>query len=402
MANSLLTPSVITKEALAILHQKLNFVTNINTQYDDQYAKSGAKIGNDLKIRLPNEFTVRSGATLSSQDVAEASTTLTVDTQKGVDFTFSSEELTMHIDEFKDRYLEPAMSVLAANIENDALSMINDVSQTVDNQTNGSMSMATVLQAKKKLNDALAPQDTTRTGLLTTQDEVDLVNALKGLFQDSTAIKQQYREGMMGRTGGFDFYENTLLSNITSGSMVAASSAAISDTVTATTATSSLGYNNLTLGAGTLVVGDVFTIATLNRVHPESKDDTGEAMQFVVTEAVAGASVNSVSFSPAITMSGARQNVISTAISGQLIVKLGVASTSIRQSLFFHRDAFAFATADLIMPNDVHFKSRQVLDGISMRIIQQYTISDDAIPGRIDVLYGYKTIREQLAAKVWT
>jgi|TARA_R110000787_G_scaffold139611_2_gene253254 hypothetical protein len=402
MVNTILTPTQVTRAALVILHQKCNFIGRINRQYDSSFAKEGAKIGTDLKIRLPNQYTVRTGAALSTQTTAETSTTLTVSTQKGVDTSFTSVDLTMSLQDFSDRILEPAMSVLAANIENDALSMINDVSQTVDNQTNGSMSMATVLQAKKKLNDALAPQDTTRTGLLTTQDEVDLVNALKGLFQDSTAIKQQYREGMMGRTGGFDFYENTLLSNITSGSMVAASSAAISDTVTATTATSSLGYNNLTLGAGTLVVGDVFTIATLNRVHPESKDDTGEAMQFVVTEAVAGSSINSVSFSPAITMSGARQNVISTAISGKLIVKLGVASTSIRQSLFFHRDAFAFATADLIMPNDVHFKSRQVLDGISMRIIQQYTISDDAIPGRIDVLYGYKTIREQLAAKVWT
>ena len=119
MANTLLSASTITKEALAILHQKLSFVSSINRQYDDQYAQSGAKIGSDLRIRLPNEFTVRTGAALSSQDVVERSTTLTVGTQKGVDFTFSSTELALTIDEFKDRYLEPAMSVLAANVEND-------------------------------------------------------------------------------------------------------------------------------------------------------------------------------------------------------------------------------------------------------------------------------------------
>jgi hypothetical protein len=127
MANTLLTPSVITKEALAILHQKLNFVGSIDRQYDNQYAKSGAKIGNDLKIRLPNEFTVRTGAALSSQDVTESSVTLSVATQKGVDFTFSSEELSMHIDQFKERYIEPAMAVLASNIESDAFSMSKDV-----------------------------------------------------------------------------------------------------------------------------------------------------------------------------------------------------------------------------------------------------------------------------------
>ena len=127
MANSLLTPSIITKEALAILHQKLNFIGTINRQYDDQYAQSGAKIGSDLKIRLPNEFTVRTGATLSSQDVTEQSVTLSVGTQKGVDFTFSSQELSLTIDEFKARYIEPAMAVLAANIESDAFSMSKDV-----------------------------------------------------------------------------------------------------------------------------------------------------------------------------------------------------------------------------------------------------------------------------------
>jgi hypothetical protein len=402
MANTILTPTQVTRAALVILHQKCNFIGRINRQYDSSFAKEGAKIGTTLKIRLPNQYTVRTGATLSTQDTSETSTTLTVSTQKGVDTTFTSVDLTMSLQDFSDRILEPAMSVLAANIENDALSMINDISQTVDNQTNNSMSMSTVLQAKKLLNDALAPQDTTRTGLLTTQDEVDLVNALKGLFQDSTAIKAQYREGMMGRTGGFDFYENTLLSNITSGTLSATSTTLINATVVEATETGSLAITNTTIGVGTLVVGDVFQITSLNRVHPESKDDTGERMNFVVTTAVSNATVNSITFTPAINMAGARQNVISTAINGQLVIKIGASGSSIRQSLFFHRDAFAFATADLIMPNDVHFKSRQVLDGISMRIIQQYTIADDAIPGRIDVLYGYKTIREQLAAKVWT
>ncbi|NCW70477.1 MAG: hypothetical protein EBV86_18310, partial [Marivivens sp.] len=209
MANSFLTPSVITKEALAILHQKLNFVGNINTQYDDQYAKTGAKIGNDLKIRLPNEFTVRSGAALSTQDITESSVTMTVDTQKGVDFTFSSEELTMHIDEFKARYLEPAMSVLAANIESDALSMYKDVYNFYSG-VGSANSFANITQAQKLLTDNLAPYGE-RSYLHNPQSVVDMLADTKGLFQDSAEISKQYKDGQLGRIAGFEHYENTLM-----------------------------------------------------------------------------------------------------------------------------------------------------------------------------------------------
>ncbi len=400
MANTFLTPTMVTRAALTILHQKLNFVGSINRQYDDSFAKTGAKIGTALKIRLPNQYTVRTGATLTTQDISETSTTLNVTTQKGVDTTFTSVDLTMNLQDFTDRIIEPAMAVLAANVEADALTMINDVYQSVDNTTNASIAMATILQGRKILNDALAPIDGNRTALLTTQDSADLVNALKGLFQDSAGIKQQYREGMMGRTGGFDFYENTLLVNLTSGTLSAVSTMIVTDTIVPATAQSTINIVQ-SAGQGTLVVGDVFTITTLNRVHPESKADTGVLQQFVVVSAMAGAATfNSISFQPAINMAGAGQNVKSTAIQSQLIVKLGNTSRSLRQSLLYHRDAFTFATADLIMPDGVHFKGREVQDGISLRIVQQYAISTDTLPCRIDLLYGFKTIRAQMAVKL--
>lgn len=398
--NSILTLTQVTRAALVVLHQKLNFIGSINRQYDDQYAQKGAKIGSTLKVRLPNEYTVRTGANFSANNTSETSVDVVMATQKGVDTEFSSVDMTLSIQDFSDRILEPAMSVLAANIEADALSMINDVYQSVDNTTNGSMSMATVLAARQKLVDALAPNDGRRTALLTTQDNADLVNVLKGLFQDSTAIKEQYRDGMMGRTGGFDFYENTLLSNLTSGTLSATSTANVTSTIVPATSTSSITVNSTGVNLGTLVVGDVFTIATLNRVHPESKNDTGVLQQFVVTAAMAGGvSTNSISFSPAIVMSGARKNVISTAISTQLLVKIGNTSRSLRQSLFYHKDAFAFVSADLVMPKGVHEAAREVFDGISMRMVTFYTGSTDQFGTRLDVLYGYKTIRPQLAVK---
>ena len=132
MPNTLLTPTAVTRESLRVLHQKLNFVGNITREYDSSFAKEGAKIGDSLKIRLPNEYTVRTGATLRTQDTTEASTTLQVSTQKGVDLNFTSADLTMSLDDFSKRILDPAMSVLAANIEADALNMYKDVYNLVD------------------------------------------------------------------------------------------------------------------------------------------------------------------------------------------------------------------------------------------------------------------------------
>jgi len=219
MANTLLTDSVITKEALMVLHQNLNFIGNINTQYDSSYAQSGAKIGSTLNIRQPNEFTVRTGAALSTQDVTEESTPLTVSTQKGVDITFGSSELTLTIDEFSDRYIKPAMSVLAANIEADALSMVKDVYNFYDG-IGSAANVASASYARKLLADSLAPTSD-RSMIWNTQGTVDYVDAAKGLFQSSTEIAKQYKEGMIGRAAGFSHFENTLMPSFTAGTAAA-------------------------------------------------------------------------------------------------------------------------------------------------------------------------------------
>ena len=194
MAQSILTSTQVTREALRVLHQKLNFVGNIVRDYDDSFAKTGAKIGDTLKVRLPNQYVVRTGATLNAQETQEINNyaALTVGTQKGVDLNFTSAELTMSLDDFSQRILQPAMSVLAANIEADALSMALDVYQSVNN-IGSAITLSKVLGGRKMLQDALAPSDNQRTALLNTQDNADLVDALKGLFQDSTAISKQYK-----------------------------------------------------------------------------------------------------------------------------------------------------------------------------------------------------------------
>ncbi len=388
MANTLLTPDMITREALRILHQEMTFISTINRDYDNSFAGSGGKIGDTLRIRLPNQYTVRTGAVMQTQDTTETNTTLVINNQKGVDMSFSSTELTLDIDNFSERYIRPAMSVLAAAIEADALSMTQDVWNVVAN-TGAAIDFDKVLQARRKLSDDLAPEDG-RYALLNTNDSVKIVDALKGLFQDQTAVASQFRKGHMGKAAGFTFSETTHLTTQARG----AGSGYVTNAVTAQTGDSLI----VDTGTGAINKGEVFTIAGVFRVHPETKVNTGILQQFVVTETYAGGN-GTIKFAPAIVASGARQNVTNGAANDQNVTIIGTASTAYGQSLVYHKDAFTFATADLVLP-DEGFRSRQTFDGISMRIVRKYDINNDLMPCRIDVLYGYKSIRPQLAARM--
>jgi hypothetical protein len=395
--NTILTPTAVTREALRVLHQKLNFVGSIVRDYDDSFAKSGAKIGDQLKIRLPNQYTVRNGATLSAQDTVEQSVTLQVATQRGVDLNFTSVDLTLSLDDFSKRILNPAMSVLAASIEADAMSMYRDVFQSVWNG-GSAISLAKVLEGRSLLQNALAPL-TDRTANLNTLDNANFVDALKALFNDTTGLSKQYREGYMGRTAGFDFVENTMWGKHTRG---AASAAYTTSTLVGVLPISENPVSTMTVatGTGAMNVGDVFTIGNVFAVHPETKANTATPQQFVVTAAYAGGA-GTVSFSPAIVLAGGRQNVvIPTTSATAAITFAGTASTAVGTSLVYQKEAFAFATADLVMPSGVDFAAREVMDGISMRVVRQYDINNDKFPTRLDVLYGYKTLRPQLAARL--
>ena len=406
MTQSILTPTAVTREALRILHQKLNFVGNINRSYDDSFAQSGAKIGDSLKIRLPNEYTVRTGKTLNAQDTSETSTTLTVATQKGVDINFSSAELTMSLDDFSSRVLEPAMSVLAANIEADALSMYKDVYNEVSD-VGAAISIDNVLWANEKLTNQLTPADM-RTLLLTPRMNRNLVNGATSLYNDRTKVSEQFRKGMIGNEFfGFDsVYQNTLLKLHTTGTDDGTGDY-LTD-IAAGEADGSAGELNIDTGAGSFKKGDIITIVGVNAVHPETKQDLGYLKQFVVTaDATPGAGGGSIFISPSIISSGARQNVSAAPADGvQIFKRESDDSTAIGNAadyyvgLGFHRDAFAFATADLIMPKGVDFSAREVMDGLSMRIVRQYDINNDNLPCRIDLLYGYKAIRPELAVRL--
>ncbi len=395
MANVLLTAEAVTREALRILHQKLNFIGSINRQYDDSFAAAGAKTGDSLKIRLPNQYAVRTGKTLDTQDTTEQSVTLQVATQKGVDVNFSTADLALSIDDFNKRVIDPAMSVLAANIEADAISMYKDVYNQVSDLGNA-IDLIDVLNARKKLQDNLAPT-ANRTCNLNTQDNVDLVDELKGLFHDSREVERQYLEGYIGRTAGFDFMENTLWPGHATGTDDGTGDY-LTD-IAAAEDDGSAGSLHIDTGAGTLKKGDVFTIADVFRVHPETKVSTGILQQFAVTEDYAGGE-GDLKIAPSIVASGVTQNVNAAAQNNKALTKVGGASATHGVSVAYHEDAFTFATADLVMPRGVDFAARLVFDGVSMRIVRDYDINNDNLPCRIDVLYGYKTIRPEFACRL--
>ena len=391
-SNTLLTPSMITREALRVLHQKLNFVGNIDRQYDSRFAQDGAKIGTALRIRKPARYTVTDGATFSAQDSVEEEVTLNVTSQKHVGMEFTSADLTMKIDDFRDRFIEPAMAVLAAKVEADALNMISDCNNQVGTPGT-SPTFKTLLQARKSLVDELAP-GSERCLILNTTDSVELVDSLKGLFQDSTQISKQYREGMLGRTAGFgDIYENTLLTQASRG-------AADANYLVNGTVTSGDAVLPVDTGTGALVVGDILTCAGVNRVHPETKADTGVLQKFVVTAAYAGGAGSVAVDPPFNATANGRQNITAVPADNAAVTVLGAASTAYERSIAFHKNAFTFATADLVLPKGTDFAAREVYDGISLRLIRDYDFVNDQIRTRCDVLYGYKTLRRELACRV--
>jgi hypothetical protein len=394
---------------MAILHQKCNIIGAVNRQYDDSFANSGAKIGSTLRIRVPVQYVVSKTPPLSLQNTVETYVSLPITNQYHADWSFSSNELTLSIDEFSTRYIEPAIAVLAAQIEADFVAQMWPTVWNMVGVAGSPQVFKTVLQARKLLLDNLTPQSKQWLLRINTQDNVDLVDALKGLFQQSTQIARQYTDGVMGISGGFEWAENTHLTTQTRGTANTAYTTAL---VVSTSSTGQTTGNTLavTAGANGMNVGDVFTIAGVYRVHPETKFNTGILQQFVVTAAYAGGPGN-VSIAPGINGVGLaslavpavnpQQNVVIPTLTGAgAITFMGTAGASSGLSLAFHPDAFTFASADLVMPGGVDMASRVVKDGISMRAVRQYSISDDTFPIRIDVLWGAAALRPQLACRL--
>jgi len=393
---------MITRKALEILENNLVLTRTVNRQYDDSFAVEGAKIGSTLRIRLPDRALVTDGAALQVQDDNEQFTTLSVSSQKHIGVNFTSAELTMQLDDFAERVLKPRISQLASSIDADVANSFKSVYNSVGTPGTTPSTSLVLLQAQQKLNENAAVSSP-RYATVNPAANAALVEGMKGFFNPTDVISRQFKSGLMG--AGVLGYEEISMSQSIKQFATGTFSRTASTTVGTTV--SSQGATTVVLSQGsattTLKVGDVFTIGSVFAVNPQTRESTGSLQQFVVTEDTAGvAGTFTVKISPAIyTASHALATVDSFPQSGATVTFLGSASSQYPQNLVYHKDAITFATADLLLPQGVDMASRQVHNGISLRVVRQYDINNDRMPCRIDVLYGYGVIRPQMAVRMW-
>ena len=399
MSNSILTIDMITRKSLEILENNLVLTRNVNRQYDDSFAVEGAKIGSTLRIRLPDRALVTDGAALQVQDDNEQFTTLTVASQKHIGVNFTSAELTMQLDDFAERVLKPRISQLASSIDADVANAYKSIGNTVGTPGTTPSTSLVLLQAQQKLNENAAVMSP-RYATVNPAANAGLVEGMKGLFNPTDTISKQFKNGMMG-TGVLGFDEINMSQSIkqhTTGSRVATG-----NSVTTTVSSEGAASIALTIGSGlTVKQGDVFTVADCYAVNPQTRESTGSLFQFVaLADATASGTAIVVTVAPIYTANNALATVDSFPVAGKAVVFVGAASSQYAQNLVYHKDAITFATADLLLPQGVDMAARAVHNGISLRIVRQYDINNDRLPCRIDVLYGFSTIRPQMGCRIW-
>ncbi len=398
MANSILTIDMITRKALEILENNLVLTRNVNRQYDDSFAVEGAKIGSTLRIRLPDRALVTDGAALQVQDDNEQFTTLTVSTQKHIGVNFTSAELTMQLDDFAERVLKPRISQLASSIDADVANAYKSIGNTVGTPGTTPSTSLVLLQAQQKLNENAAVMNP-RYATVNPAANAGLVEGMKGLFNPTDTISRQFKNGMMGM-GVLGYDEINMSQSIkqhTTGTR-----AATGNTTGAAVTSEGASTLTLTVGSGeTLTVGDVFTIADCYAVNPQTRESTGSLFQFVVLASSTTTTTATVTVAPMYSAAHALATMLTLPANSKAVVFVGAASTQYPQNLVYHKDAITFATADLLLPQGVDMAARAVHNGISLRVVRQYDINNDRMPCRIDVLYGFSTIRPQMACRIW-
>jgi len=422
VANTLLTISKITNEALMVLENELTFSSQVDRNYDDQFAVVGAKIGATVNVRRPGRFIGTTGPALNVEDLNETSVPVTLSTQFHVDTQFTTQDLALSLDMFSDRILKPAVAAIANKIDFDgtttaALNTANIVG-TAGTPPTG---LITYLQAQAYLDSEGAPRDGRRACIVEPFTSATIVDSLKGLFVPTAQISSQYTKGLMGRdSSGMDWKLDQNIVSQTFGNFSASTVTASVATTTATgfltsgwASTSTITLTAANTGTINLNAGDTFTIAGVYATNPQNRQPygTNKLRSFVVKSAVSVASGSSVSVtvSPAVISGGQFQNVSIPTTSATAAVAFfasqynasgnGVVSP---QNIVMHRNAFTLAMADLELPEGVHFAGRASDKeiGLSMRVVRQYTINNDSIPTRVDVLYGWAPLYQELACRV--
>lgn len=403
MSNSLLTISMITKESLRILKNELGFTKNVNRNYDDKFQKEGAKIGSVINIRKPVRYTVSDGPSLVVQDVTDQSVPLTLGSQKHIGMQFSSKDLTLSIDEFSARYIQPAVVSLANKVDLDGLAQYKNVANFVGVPGTTPNTALVYLQAMQKMSEHAAPIGD-RTILINPAAQASTVDALKGLFQSSEKIAEQYEKGVMGIALGGKFMMSQNIGTQTVGALGGTPLYTASGSSGGTVV--SRGWT--AVASNRLKAGDCITIANVYAVNPQTFQSTGALKQFVVSTDFSsdGSGNGSITVTPAITLTGPYQNVSAAPVDGAAILTFGAVSSTggvvTPVNLAYHKDAFALGCADLELPGGVDMAGRasDSESGLSIRMVRQYDINNDNMPCRLDILYGWATLYAELACRI--
>lgn len=404
MANTLLTPAMITLEALRVLVNNLKLARRVNRQYDDRFAIVGAKIGDTLQIRKPARFVGRDGAALSPEDYTESSVPVTL-SQAGCDMEITSKDLTLSLDNFSERIIRPAAATIANKIDRaGALEAKNGFYFSVGTPGTTPNALLTWLTASAKLDYAAAPQDGLRTIILDPIAQATTVDALKGLFQSSERIKEQYERGAMGEAIGFEWAMDQNIVTHTVGPLGG------TPTVNGAGQTGSSVVTQAwtAAAASRLKKGDVVQFAGCYQVNPQNRQATPYLQDFVVTADVSsdGAGAATIPISPSIVTSGAYQTVSASPDNGGAVTIFGHASSYANKltptNLAFHRDALVLATADMYIPKgvDMAYRVSDEETGISIRFVRAYDVVSDRLVSRLDVLYGWAVVRPELGCRV--
>ena len=410
MSNNLLTISKITNEALMVLENELTFTGQVDRNYDDQFAVVGAKIGQTVNVRRPGRFLGAIGPNLVVEDFNETSVPVTLSTQFQVSTQFTTQDLALSLDMFSDRILKPAIATVANKMDRDGLLVAkNNTANIVGTAGTAPTGLITYLTAAAYLDSEGAPRDGRRSVTIEPFTSSTIVDSLKGLFVPTEQISSQYTKGLMGRdSGGMNWYMDQ---NVVSQTFGSYASATLSCNVTTATGflTSQWAYSsNITIGAtsaaATLNQGDTFTIAGVYAVNPQNRQSYGKLRNFVVqsTTAIGSGGTATVTVVPAVITAGQFQNVSVTSTGSQTVTPFNNTGVTSPQNILMHRNAFTLACADLELPEGVHFAGRASDKelGLSIRVVRQYTINNDSIPTRLDVLYGWAPLYPELACRV--
>ncbi len=394
---------MITNEALAMFENELTFVRYINRQYDDSFAKTGAKQGDTLNIRKPVRFQVTSGQAITIQDVTETSIPLRITSQKNVAFEFYSSDLALRIDDFRERYIRPAVIALANQVDLDMLTMATNATYNSVGTPGVPISTGTVLaKAGAILDMNSAPKSVSvRAAVWDPISQANLITSTQSLFNPADTISGQYKTGNMGVAYGFRNSMDQNVVNRTTGPLGGTPVVNGAGQIGA-----SLVTNGWTAAAGLrLNPGDVFTIAGVNSVNPISYQSTGTLKQFTATAAASsdGAGNVTIGISPAIVTAGVFKNVdVASVPTNSPLTVVGAASTFTTQNLAYHRDAFTLACVDLPLPGSADMAARATdkQTGLSIRMWRQPDIMTDLWPCRLDILYGGAPLYPEWACRI--